>query len=610
MPDEAKRQHLPAEDKKEQVVMTTTADGEKEDQDMHAFWHSSSHLLAHAVKRLFPETKLAIGPAIENGFYYDFDREGGFTTEDLPVIEEEMKKIAKANYRIERFTLPRDEAIEYVKQQDEPYKLEMVLALPEDEEISFYKQEDFTDLCAGPHVRYTKQIKAYKLLSVSGAYWHGDEKNKMLTRIYGVSYPKKEQLDRYLKQLEEAKLRDHRKLGRELELFMTSEAGPGFPFFLPKGMVLRELLVDYWKELHREAGYVLVSTPMILSRSLWEESGHWDHYKDNMYTVVIDEQDYAVKPMNCPGGMLIYKNKPHSYRDLPLRMGELGLVHRHEKSGTLHGLMRVRAFTQDDAHIFMTPDQIEDEVSGIIRLIDRIYSAFGFKYRVELSTRPENSMGDIEDWNRAESVLQKVLEDMGADYRINPGDGAFYGPKIDFHIEDAIGRGWQCGTIQLDFQMPQRFDLEYTGSDGAKHRPIVVHRTALGALERFIAILIEHYSGKFPFWLSPEQVRVLSISQQNSAYAEEVFKRLRLEGFRAELDVRDEKIGYKIREAQLAKIPYMLVVGDREAEEKTLSVRSRDEGNIGSLGIDAFIVKAHELNTTRYDAAAVDTEDE
>ncbi|HHX19813.1 MAG TPA: threonine--tRNA ligase [Clostridiaceae bacterium] len=610
MPDEAKRQHLPAEDKKEQVVMTTTADGEKEDQDMHAFWHSSSHLLAHAVKRLFPETKLAIGPAIENGFYYDFDREGGFTTEDLPVIEEEMKKIAKANYRIERFTLPRDEAIEYVKQQDEPYKLEMVLALPEDEEISFYKQEDFTDLCAGPHVRYTKQIKAFKLLSVSGAYWHGDEKNKMLTRIYGVSYPKKEQLDRYLKQLEEAKLRDHRKLGRELELFMTSEAGPGFPFFLPKGMVLRELLVDYWKELHREAGYVLVSTPMILSRSLWEESGHWDHYKDNMYTVVIDEQDYAVKPMNCPGGMLIYKNKPHSYRDLPLRMGELGLVHRHEKSGTLHGLMRVRAFTQDDAHIFMTPDQIEDEVSGIIRLIDRIYSAFGFKYRVELSTRPENSMGDIEDWNRAESVLQKVLEDMGADYRINPGDGAFYGPKIDFHIEDAIGRGWQCGTIQLDFQMPQRFDLEYTGSDGAKHRPIVVHRTALGALERFIAILIEHYSGKFPFWLSPEQVRVLSISQQNSAYAEEVFKRLRLEGFRAELDVRDEKIGYKIREAQLAKIPYMLVVGDREAEEKTLSVRSRDEGNIGSLGIDAFIVKAHELNTTRYDAAAVDTEDE
>ena len=610
MPDEAKRQHLPAEDKKEQVVMTTTADGEKEDQDMHAFWHSSSHLLAHAVKRLFPETKLAIGPAIENGFYYDFDREGGFTTEDLPVIEEEMKKIAKANYRIERFTLPRDEAIEYVKQQDEPYKLEMVLALPEDEEISFYKQEDFTDLCAGPHVRYTKQIKAFKLLSVSGAYWHGDEKNKMLTRIYGVSYPKKEQLDRYLKQLEEAKLRDHRKLGRELELFMTSEAGPGFPFFLPKGMVLRELLVDYWKELHREAGYVLVSTPMILSRSLWEESGHWDHYKDNMYTVVIDEQDYAVKPMNCPGGMLIFKNKPHSYRDLPLRMGELGLVHRHEKSGTLHGLMRVRAFTQDDAHIFMTPDQIEDEVSGIIRLIDRIYSAFGFKYRVELSTRPENSMGDIEDWNRAESVLQKVLEDMGADYRINPGDGAFYGPKIDFHIEDAIGRGWQCGTIQLDFQMPQRFDLEYTGSDGAKHRPIVVHRTALGALERFIAILIEHYSGKFPFWLSPEQVRVLSISQQNSAYAEEVFKRLRLEGFRAELDVRDEKIGYKIREAQLAKIPYMLVVGDREAEEKTLSVRSRDEGNIGSLGIDAFIVKAHELNTTRYDAAAVDTEDE
>lgn len=605
MPDEAKRQHLPAEDKKEQVVMTTTADGEKNDQDMHAFWHSSSHLLAHAVKRLFPETKLAIGPAIENGFYYDFDREGGFTVDDLPAIEEEMKKIAKANYKIERFTLPRDEAIEYVKKQDEPYKLEMVLALPEDEEISFYTQDDFTDLCAGPHIRYTKQIKAFKLLSVSGAYWHGDEKNKMLTRIYGVSYPKKEQLDRYLKQLEEAKLRDHRKLGRELELFMTSDAGPGFPFFLPKGMVLRDLLIDYWKELHREAGYVLVSTPMILARSLWEESGHWDHYKDNMYTVVIDEQDYAVKPMNCPGGMLIYKNKPHSYRDLPLRMGELGLVHRHEKSGTLHGLMRVRAFTQDDAHLFMTPDQIEDEVSGIIRLIDRIYRAFGFRYRVELSTRPENSMGDVEDWNRAESVLQKVLEDLGTDYRINPGDGAFYGPKIDFHIEDAIGRGWQCGTIQLDFQMPQRFNLEYTGSDGAKHRPIVVHRTALGAIERFIAILIEHYGGKFPFWLSPEQVRILSISQQNSAYAEEVVKQLRNQGFRAELDIRDEKIGYKIREAQLAKVPYMLVVGDREAEYKTLSVRSRDEGNIGSLSIEEFVDKVRKLNSTRYDAAAV-----
>lgn len=606
MPDEAKRQDLPLEDKKEQVVMTTTANGEAQDQDMHAFWHSSSHLLAHAVKRLFPETKLAIGPAIENGFYYDFDREGGFTTDDLPAIEEEMKKIVKANYKIERFTLPREEAIEYVKQQDEPYKLEMILALPEDEEISFYRQDDFTDLCAGPHIRYTKQIKAFKLLSVSGAYWHGDEKNKMLTRIYGVSYPKKEELDRYLTLLEEAKLRDHRKLGRELELFMTSEAGPGFPFFLPKGMVLRELLVDYWKELHREAGYVLVSTPMILARSLWEESGHWDHYKDNMYTVEIDEQDYAVKPMNCPGGMLIFKNKPHSYRDLPLRMGELGLVHRHEKSGTLHGLMRVRAFTQDDAHLFMTPDQIEDEVSGIIRLIDRIYRSFGFRYRVELSTRPENSMGDVEDWNRAESVLQKVLEDLGTDYRINPGDGAFYGPKIDFHIEDAIGRGWQCGTIQLDFQMPQRFDLEYTGPDGAKHRPIVVHRTALGALERFIAILIEHYGGKFPFWLSPEQVRVLSISQQNSNYAEEVVARLRHEGFRAELDVRDEKIGYKIRDAQLAKIPYMLVVGDREAEEKTLSVRSRDEGNIGSLDVEAFVEKVHELNTTRYDAAAIE----
>ncbi|NLB27747.1 MAG: threonine--tRNA ligase [Clostridiaceae bacterium] len=596
MPNQKQSNDLPdADDRKEQVVMATTApDGGG--QDMHAFWHSSSHVLAHAVKNLWPDTKLAIGPAIENGFYYDFDREGGFSTEDIQAIEEEMKNIVKANYKIERFTLPRDEAITYVKAQDEPYKLEMLEALPEGEEISFYRQGGFSDLCAGPHVRYTKQIKAFKLTSVSGAYWHGDEKNKMLTRIYGISFPRKEELDAYLAMLEEAKARDHRKLGRELELFMLSDAGPGFPFMLPKGMVLKDLLVDYWKKLHDKAGYVLIQTPMILSRTLWEESGHWDHYKDNMYTVKIDDLDYAVKPMNCPGAMLVFKSKPRSYRDLPIRMGELGLVHRHEKSGTLLGMMRVRAFTQDDAHLFMTPGQMADEISGIVRLIDDLYRGFGFQFRVELSTRPENAMGAIEDWNRAEEVLKNVLDDLGAAYTINEGDGAFYGPKIDFHIRDAIGRSWQCGTVQLDFQMPQRFELEYTGPDGEKHRPIVVHRVAYGALERFMAILIEHFAGKFPFWLSPDQVRVLTISQHNTGYAQAVVSRLKDQGLRVELDARDEKIGYKIREAQLAKVPYMLVVGDKEAEEGAVSVRSRDEGNLGSLSLDAFVDKAREEN--------------
>lgn len=595
MSNQAQAKHLPAADmEKEQVVMTTTGPDAGDGLDMHAFWHSSSHLLAHAVKRLWPDTKLAIGPAIENGFYYDFDREGGFSTEDLEAIEGEMKKIAKANYKIERFTLPRDQAIEFVKAQDEPYKLEMLEALPEDEEISFYRQDDFTDLCAGPHLRYTKQIKAFKLTSVSGAYWHGDEKNKMLTRIYGVSYPTKQELDDYLAIMEEAKARDHRKLGRELELFMMSETGPGFPFFLPKGMILKDILVDYWKKLHDKAGYVLVQTPMILSRSLWEESGHWDHYQDNMYTVKIDEEDYAVKPMNCPGAMIIYRSKPHSYRDLPIRMGELGLVHRHEKSGALHGMMRVRAFTQDDAHLFMTPDQMASEIAGIVELIDDLYTGFGFQYAVELSTRPENAMGAIEDWNRAEAVLKEVLDDLGTPYNINEGDGAFYGPKIDFHIRDAIGRSWQCGTIQLDFQMPQRFDLEYTGSDGEKHRPIVVHRVAYGALERFMAILIEHFAGKFPLWLAPEQVRVLSISKQNSDYAHQVAQRLKEAGLRAQVDVRDEKIGYKIREAQLAKVPYMLVVGDHEAESDSLSVRSRDEGKLGELSVDEFLARVRE----------------
>ena len=597
MPEE-KQLSMPASanEEKEQVVMTTTASDEKPKQDMHAFWHSSSHVLAHAVKRLWPETKLAIGPAIENGFYYDFDREGGFSTEDLLVIEDEMKKIVKANYKIERFTLPREEAIEFVRSTHEPYKLEMILDLPEDEEISFYRQGDFTDLCAGPHVRYTKQIKAFKLTSVSGAYWHGDEKNKMLTRIYGISFPTKKELDDYLEMLEEAKARDHRKLGRELELFMMSDVGPGFPFMLPKGKVLKDLLVDYWKKLHYDAGYTLIETPIILSRKLWEESGHWDHYQENMYTVKIDEEDYAVKPMNCPGAMIVYRSKPHSYRDLPIRMGELGLVHRHEMSGTLHGMMRVRAFTQDDAHLFMTPEQLADEIKGIYELIDNLYTYFGFDYSVELSTRPENAMGDVADWDRAEAVLKEVLDSVGRDYQINEGDGAFYGPKIDFHIRDAIGRSWQCGTIQLDFQMPQRFDLEYIGSDGEKHRPIVLHRVAYGALERFMAILIEHYAGKFPFWLSPEQVRVLSISKQNHDYAEQVVGQLKQQGLRAELDARDEKIGYKIREAQLDKVPYMLIVGDEEVTNESVSVRSRDKGNLGSLSLVQFIDKACEEN--------------
>ncbi len=599
MSNQAQANQLPQADlEKEQVVMTTTEPAAGDGLDMHAFWHSSSHLLAHAVKRLWPETKLAIGPAIENGFYYDFDREGGFSEEDLEAIEDEMKKIVKANYKIERFSLPRNQALEFVKKQDEPYKLEMVEALPEDEEISFYRQDDFTDLCAGPHVRYTKQIKAFKLTSVSGAYWHGDEKNKMLTRIYGIAYPTRKELDDYLAMLEEAKARDHRKLGRELELFMMSEVGPGFPFLLPKGMILKDLLVDYWKKLHDRAGYVLVQTPMILSRKLWEESGHWDHYQDNMYTVKIDDEDYAVKPMNCPGAMVVFRSKPHSYRDLPIRMGELGLVHRHEKSGTLHGMMRVRAFTQDDAHIFMTPDQMAQEISGIVKLIDDLYTGFGFQYAVELSTRPDNAMGEIEDWDRAEAILKEVLDDLGTPYTINEGDGAFYGPKIDFHIRDAIGRSWQCGTIQLDFQMPQRFDLEYTGSDGEKHRPIVVHRVAYGALERFMAILIEHYAGKFPFWLSPEQVRILTISKDNADYAKAVERDLKEAGIRVHVDARDEKIGYKIREAQLDKVPYMLVLGDQEAQSDSLSVRSRDEGKLGSMTREAFLARAREENTS------------
>lgn len=554
-----------------------------------AFWHTTSHIMAQAIKRLYPETKLAIGPSIDNGFYYDLDRETPFVAEDLEKIEAEMKKIVKEALPIERFTKTREEAIAYFKENDEPYKVELVEDLPEGEEISFYKQGEFVDLCAGPHLMSTKAVKAFKLTSLAGAYWRGSEKNKMLTRIYGISYPKKADLEEYLHMMEEAKKRDHRKLGRELGLFMMCDEGPGFPFFLPKGMVLKNTLLDYWRELHKENGYVEVSTPIILSRHLWENSGHWDHYKDNMYTTMIDEEDYAVKPMNCPGGMLVYKSEPRSYKDLPLRMGELGLVHRHEKSGALHGLFRVRCFTQDDAHIFMTPEQIRDEIKGVARLIDEIYSLFGFKYHVELSTRPDNSMGSDEDWEMATEGLRGALDDLGLDYMVNEGDGAFYGPKIDFHLEDSIGRTWQCGTIQLDMQMPQRFDLEYTGADGEKHRPIMIHRVAFGSIERFIGILIEHFAGAFPTWLAPVQVKVLPISEKHLEYGKKVLAQLEEAGIRAELDERAEKIGYKIREAQMNKIPYMLVVGAKEEEQNLVSVRSRFAGDEGQKDIASFI---------------------
>ena len=554
-----------------------------------AFWHTTSHIMAQAIKRLYPETKLAIGPSIDNGFYYDLDRETPFVAEDLEKIEAEMKKIVKEALPIERFTKTREEAIAYFKENNEPYKVELVEDLPEGEEISFYKQGEFVDLCAGPHLMSTKAVKAFKLTSLAGAYWRGSEKNKMLTRIYGISYPKKADLEEYLHMMEEAKKRDHRKLGRELGLFMMCDEGPGFPFFLPKGMVLKNTLLDYWRELHKENGYVEVSTPIILSRHLWENSGHWDHYKDNMYTTMIDEEDYAVKPMNCPGGMLVYKSEPRSYKDLPLRMGELGLVHRHEKSGALHGLFRVRCFTQDDAHIFMTPEQIRDEIKGVARLIDEIYSLFGFKYHVELSTRPENSMGSDEDWEMATEGLRGALDDLGLDYMVNEGDGAFYGPKIDFHLEDSIGRTWQCGTIQLDFQLPLRFELEYTGADGEKHRPIMIHRVVFGSIERFIGILIEHFAGAFPTWLAPVQVKVLPISDKYLEYGQSVLDQLNAAGIRAEIDTRAEKIGYKIREAQMKKIPYMLVVGAKEEEEKKVSVRSRFAGDEGQKGLEEFI---------------------
>lgn len=553
-----------------------------------AFWHTSSHILAQAVKRLFPEAKLAIGPAIDNGFYYDFDVKDPFTPEDLERIEEEMAKIVKEDYKIERFEMPRQEAIEQMERAGEIYKVELIKDLPEDAVISFYKQDDFADLCAGPHILSTGKVKAIKLLSVAGAYWRGSEKNKMLQRIYGVSYPKKSQLDEYLERLEEAKKRDHRKLGKDLDLFSILEEGPGFPFFHPKGMVLRNELENYWRQEHVKAGYQEIKSPIMLNKDLWVRSGHWDHYKENMYLSKIDESDFAIKPMNCPGSMLLYKRRIYSYRDLPLRMGELGLVHRHELSGALHGLMRVRSFTQDDAHIFMLPDQIKDEIVGVIELVDSFYDVFGFKYHVELSTKPEEAMGSDEDWDRAIGALKEALEHKGIDYTINEGDGAFYGPKIDFHLEDSIGRTWQCGTIQLDFQMPERFDLTYIGPDGEKHRPVMVHRVVFGSIERFIAILTEHYAGAFPAWLAPVQVKLLAITDRSNDYIRQIADLFKDSNIRAEIDLRNEKIGFKIREAQMEKVPYMLIIGDKEVETGTVSVRSRSKGSLGTMKLDEF----------------------
>lgn len=557
-----------------------------EDKDgKNIFWHTSSHILAQAIKRIWPEAKLAIGPSIDNGFYYDIDLDYRIVQEDFEKIEAEMKKIVKEGYELERFELPRAEAIEFMQEKEEPYKVELIQDLPEDAIISFYKQGDFVDLCAGPHLESTKKPKAIKLLSIAGAYWRGSEKNKMLQRIYGISFEKAKELEEYINMLEEAKKRDHRKLGKELDLFFMSEEGPGFPFFLPKGMEVKNELMKFWREKHKEAGYVEVETPIILNRHLWETSGHWYNYKENMYTVMIDEEDYAIKPMNCPGGILVYKNAMHSYKDFPMRVAEVGRVHRHELSGALHGLMRVRAFSQDDAHIFMLPEQIKDEIKGVAKLIDSMYSVFGFTYHVELSTRPEKYLGEIKDWDMAEDALKSALNELGLDYVINEGDGAFYGPKIDFHLNDCIGRTWQCGTIQLDYQLPQRFELEYIGADGQKHRPIMIHRVAFGSIERFFGILIEQFAGAFPTWLAPVQVRVLPISDKFNDYAESVKKELEKLNIRVEVDARAEKIGYKIREAQMNKVPYMFVVGEKEAENNTVSVRERQKGDVGSMSV-------------------------
>lgn len=559
-----------------------------------ALRHTASHILAQAVKRLYPDVKLAIGPAIDNGFYYDFDADFAITPDMLAEIEKEMEKIIKEDYELERFVLSREEAIKLMKEKSEDYKVELIEELPEGEEISFYKQGEFVDLCAGPHVPSTGRVKAIKLLSVAGAYWRGDEKNKMLQRVYGTAFTKKSELDAYLNMLEEAKKRDHRKLGKELELFAIMEEGPGFPFFLPKGMVVRNELENFWRQVHQKNGYKEIKTPIILNEALWHRSGHWDHYKENMYFTKIDEQDYAVKPMNCPGGILVYKSQMHSYRELPLRLGELGLVHRHEISGALHGLMRVRCFTQDDAHIFMLPSQIKDEVLGVINLIDHIYKLFGFEYHVELSTRPEDSMGSDEDWENATNALIDALNAAGLEYKINEGDGAFYGPKIDFHLKDCLGRTWQCGTIQLDFQMPERFDLHYIGEDGEKHRPVMIHRVIFGSIERFIGILIEHYAGAFPTWLAPVQVKILPVTDRANEYARQLEEKLKDNGIRVEADLRNEKIGYKIREAQLQKVPYMLILGDKEVEAANVSVRSRKDGDMGAMSVEEFISRIRE----------------
>ena len=560
------------------------------DEGKRTFRHTASHVLAQAVKRLYPNAKLAIGPAIDNGFYYDFDVEEPFTPEDLEKIEAEMKKIVKEALPLERFEMIPDEAIAYYKNLGEIYKVELVEEhADKGENISFYKQGEFIELCAGPHIPDTGRIKAFKLTSCTGAYWRGSEKNKMLQRIYATAFTKQADLDEYLAKIEEAKKRDHRKLGKELGLFALLDEGPGFPFFLPNGMTLRNTLIDYWREVHKRYGYVEISTPMMLNRALWERSGHWDHYKENMYTTVIDDTDFAIKPMNCPGGMLVYKLQPHSYRDLPLRVGELGLVHRHELSGALHGLFRVRCFTQDDAHIFMTWDQMKDEIKNVVRLFDEVYSVFGLSYEIEVSTMPEDHMGDIKDWDFATETLKAAVEEMGKTYTINEGDGAFYGPKLDFHLADSLGRTWQCGTIQLDMQLPERFELEYTGTDGEKHRPVMIHRVVLGSIERFIGVITEHFAGAFPIWLAPVQVKILPIADRHHDVCLELQKKLDACGIRCEVDLRSEKLGYKLREAQLMKIPYMLVVGDKEAENGTVSVRRRGEGDIGTKSVNEFL---------------------
>ncbi len=555
--------------------------------------HTVSHILAQAVKRLYPEVKLAIGPSIENGFYYDFDAPFPFTQEHLDALEAEMRKICKEKLPLERFELPRDEALKFMEERGEPYKVELINDLPDGEVISFYQQGDFTDLCVGPHLDTTGRVKgnAIKLTSCTGAYWRGDSSRKMLQRVYVTAFPKKDELDAYLARIEEAKKRDHRKLGRDLGLFMMADEGPGFPFFLPKGMTLKNTLLEYWRECHKRYGYVEISTPIILNQELWHRSGHWDHYKDNMYTTVIDDEDYAVKPMNCPGGMLVYKNEPHSYRDLPMRVAELGLVHRHELSGALHGLFRVRCFTQDDAHIFMTREQMKDEIKNVVKLFDEIYSTFGLTYEIELSTMPDDHMGDEEVWHFAEKTLQTAIEELGKPYQVNPGDGAFYGPKLDFHLADSLGRTWQCGTIQLDFQMPERFELEYIGDDGAAHRPVMIHRALLGSIERFIGVITEHFAGAFPTWLAPVQVKVMPMTDRNVAFSQNVMQQLEAAGFRCEMDARNEKIGYKIRQAQLEKVPYMLVLGDKEEEAAQVAVRNRKDGKTTVMPLEEFIEK-------------------